>query len=100
MTCANRLIYYSDRSVTEEEYDPFGTGEDARRPISFLALGGKLKSENFEAYRQILLRILPDSLDQLLRVGEQLIAVVIKCRVMQEPASGTFAFVQSVGNIG
>ena len=37
-------------------------------------------------YRQILLRILPDRLDQLLRIGEQLVAVVIKRRVMQESA--------------
>jgi hypothetical protein len=105
-TCASRLIYYSDRFVTGEEKDSWGrgrTGEDARRSICAVDQaqpGRAARSENFKAYRQILLRILPDSFDQLLRVGEQLVAVVVKCRVMQEPASGTFAFVQAVGNIG
>ena len=50
-------------------------------------------------YGQILLRILPDSFDQLLCVSEQLVAVVIKCRVMQEQAGGAFSLVQPIRNI-
>src|SRR5947209_8105530 len=85
-TCASRLIYYSDRFVTGEEKDSWGRGrtcEDARRSICAVSQaqpGRAARSENFEAYGQILLRILPDSFDQLLCIGEQLIAVVIKCR--------------------
>ena len=66
---------------------------------SLLAAGEQLKSEDFEMYCQVLLRILPDRFDQLLRVGEQLVAIVIKRRIVQESASGAFALVQPIGNI-
>lgn len=50
--------------------------------------------------RQILLRILPDSLYQLLSVSEQLVGIVVKRRIVQESAGSAFTLVETIGNVG
>jgi hypothetical protein len=49
--------------------------------------------------RQIFLGILANGLDQLLRIGEQLVGVVIKRRVAQKSSGAAFAGIETVHHV-